>query len=560
MIESNAALVFGWDFDFGFLVEDSVYIPAPLRPSERRFFAAEAGRSSGIWSLGEMHESESGIMSIALELTSLDEPLHVWSFARQEFLALDPETMARQIPQALRQRYDIDVFDLSKALARKQREVEKPWKRIIREAGKAVSLTGEKPVLVDELAPKIPELQAYGTDAELFDRILIFLRANVIFTEPETYTIVTSWILLTWRIEDTNVAPYLYVTAPRGHGKTRLLETIHQLVRRPLLASYATRAGAIRALDGTNAALLLDEAEHYVNPSERQSSDLAAVLNAGYRRGAKAIMVADAIETLPDGTHRSVKKPVALDTFSPKIIASRRDIFDTLEDRSVQIIMPKHGVNLGPIDEKQAEALRGQLAQYRAGCLERKQPLRAQLPETGDARLSEILEPLYAVTPEQYRSAYDVILEREKKLRLERIQESYEYAVLEAFDSVITEQTEDGSLILTETVTDAYNQRHAAKLTTNRSIGRTLARLGFQGDREDEDVAGRRITRRGYKLNRSLLSRLKIEYGLETVSSVSTVSSTLDGILPRTLEEEQTTLSTNDTNDTNDTAKDEHPT
>lgn len=516
---------------------------------------------SGIWSLGDVHASESGIVSLPLHHTSLDdEPAYVWSLTRDEFLHKDPESLARQMPLGLRQEYDVDVLDLSKALATKQREVEKPWTRIIREAGKGVRLTGEQPVLVDELAPKIPEPQAYGTAMELFERILDFLKANVIFAEPETYTIVASWVLLTWRIEDTNVATYLYVTAPRGHGKTRLLETINQLARRPLVASYATRAGAIRALDGTNATLLLDEAEHYINPHERQSSDLAAILNAGYRRGARAIMVADVIETLPDGTHRSVKKPVALDTFGAKVIASRRDIFDTLEDRSVQIIMPKHGRNLGPIDEKHAEAIRGQLAKYRADCLERKQPLRAKLPETGDARLSEILEPLYAVTPEQYRQAYDTIAEREKKLRLERIQESYEYAVLEAFDSVVLEDNPDGELILTEAVMDAYNQRHASKPTTTRSVGKTLARLGFKTDKEWIPGGTGRMCRRGYRLKRALLQRLKTEYGLnadgESVSSVSSVSSTLDGILPHpSLPSltKNTTLSSNDTNDTDDT-------
>jgi hypothetical protein len=212
--------------------------------------------------------------------------------------------------------------------------------------------------------------------------------------------------------------------------------------------------------------------------------------------------------------------------------------------------MPKHGRNLGPIDEKHAEAIRGQLAKYRADCLERKQPLRAKLPETGDARLSEILEPLYAVTPEQYRPAYDTIMEREKKIRLERIQESYEYAVLEAFDSVVLDDTEDGALVLTEAVTDAYNSRHASKPTTNRSVGRTLARLGFKADRDEIMGPGGRATRRGYRLKRALLDRLKTEYGFDfpkqDASTASTASTTLDGILPP----QENPLTPNDADDT----------
>ena len=553
---NETSISFGKDFDLGFLVRDDIYIPRMLPPGAKRFFGAAMPETkhAGLWTLGEMHESESGIMSLSLELTSLDEPLHVWTFKREEFLHADPDTLARQIPLALRQQYSIDQFDLAKALARKQCEVEKPWKRIIREAGRKVKLTGEQPVLVDELAPHIPDPQPYETEDALFEDACNFLKAGVIFAEPETYTIVTAWILLTWRIEDTNVAPYLYVTAPKGHGKTRLLEVIQQMARRPLVASYASRAGAIRAIDGTNATLLLDEAEHYVDPRQRQSSDLAAVLNAGYRRGARAIMVADVIETLPDGSKHSVKKPVALDTFSAKVIASRRDIFDTLEDRSVQIIMPKHGKNLGPIDEKYAEALRGRLAQYRLDCLDKKQPLRATLPETGDARLSEILEPLYAVTPEQYRGAFDTILEREKRLRLERIQETYEYAILEAFDSVVLDDTEDGSLILTETVTDAYNQRHANKPTTNRSIGRTLTRLGFKTERQDIVTLGKTTTRRGYKLNRNLLQRLKAEYGFDTEpsSTSSTSSTTMRGTLLDPSLTQNHTPPSNDDNDDDD--------
>jgi len=511
---------------------------------------------SGLWSLGEVHTSESGLVSLPLEHTSVDEPIHVWALKREEFQQTDPETLARQVPQGLRQQYGIDAFDLAKALAIKQREVEKPWLALVKRDSK-LRLTGERPVLVDELAPKLPDPQPYETEDALFEDTCNFLKANVIFAEPETYAIVTSWVLLSWRIEDTFVAPYLYVTAPRGHGKTRLLETLNQIVRRPLIASYATRAGAIRALDGTNAVLLLDEAEHYVNPHERQNSDLAAVLNAGYRRGAKAIMVADVIEELPDGTKRSVKKPIAIDTFSLKVIASRRDIYDTLEDRSVQIIMPKHSINLGPIDQKYAEALRGRLLQYRLDCLSRKAQLQAKLPETGDARLNEILEPLFAVTPEQYRNVYSIILEREKKLRLERIQESYEYAVLEAFDSVVTEEIEDGALILTETVTDRYNQGHAGKLTTNRTIGRTLARLGFKADREDVTGPTGRATRRGYRLKRALLDRLRTEYGFDSASTASTASTTMSSILP--LDNRRQLSLSNDANDADDANQQEGP-
>jgi len=524
----------------------------------------------GFWSLGAVHTSDRGLLSLPLHHSSLDdEPLHVWALEKDEFIRKDPESLVHEISLALRQQYGIDEVELSKALARKQREIEKPWTRITEEARKKIRLTGDEKILVDEIAPHIPDPQPYGTEAELFQRILQFLEKNVLFAEPETYAVVASWTLMTWRIEDTNVAPYLYVTAPRGHGKTRLLETIEQVVRRPLMAGYATRAGAIRCLDGSNATLLLDEAEHYINPQAREhfggGSDLAAILNAGYRRGAYAIMTADVTETLQDGGKRVQKKPVRFDVFSAKCIVSRKDIYDTLEDRSFQIIMPKANRKLPPIDKKEAETIRGQLAKYRADCLERKQPLQIEVPETGEARLAEILEPLYAATPVEYREAYLSIIKREQVLRLERIQESYEFAVLEAFNEAVTDAGADADLILTESITDAYNRRHASKQTTNRSVGRAVARLGFKNLRVDQPLGdGKRITRRGYRPDVKLLERLNGQYGLAEpkdpalASFASFASSTMRGILPPSEEREKTdTHTTVDAVDADDAGKQE---
>jgi tRNA A37 threonylcarbamoyladenosine dehydratase len=124
-----------------------------------------------------------------------------------------------------------------------------------------------------------------------------------------------------------------------------------QVMYRPLIAAYVTRAGLIRALDGPCATVLLDEGEHYINPMQRGNTELIAVLNSGNRRGSYTVMVADITETDPDGTKRVVKKPVRLDTYSGKCIVSRKPIFDTLEDRSVQIVMPKASQKMPPIDK-----------------------------------------------------------------------------------------------------------------------------------------------------------------------------------------------------------------
>jgi hypothetical protein len=517
---------------------------------------------TGIWRLGEPHVSESGIVSLPLEDLSVDDPLHVWSLTQQEFLALDPETMVRQIPLALRQQYEIDTLDLAKAIASKQREVEKPWKRIAADAREKVRLTGDKKVFIDEISPKVPEPQKYGSEAELFNQLLGYLVHNLVFTDGIPYIIITAWILVTWRIEDTDVVGYLYVTAPRGHGKTRLLETLEQVVYRPLMAAYATRAGLIRALDGTCATVLLDEGEHYINPMQRGNTELIAVLNSGNRRGSYTIMVADITETDADGTKRTVKKPIRLDTYSAKCIVSRKPIFDTLEDRSVQIVMPKADRKMPPLDKGTTETLRAQLAQYRADHLEKKQPLLDDsLPETGDARLDDTLQALYAVTPDEYRRAYVTLINREHEIRFNRMRESYEFSIMEALSEAVDATPADAELILTETVAEAYNRHHANKLTTTRAVGGALTRLGFRSTITREQVGGtggKWITHRGYRLNKSdrtLLEELKERYGLTPPKPVSmkSIDSSLEMVYSPNSEEEKSTPSYTETIETIET-------
>ena len=441
---------------------------------------------------------------------------------------------------------------------------EKPWMEIAEQARKKLRLTGKEQVFIDEIAPPVPEPRPFGTPLELFNKILNYLTTNLIFSDGIPYIIVTAWILMTWRIEDTDVVPYLYVTAPRGHGKTRLLETLEQVVYRPLMAAYATRAGLIRALDGTCATVLLDEGEHYINPMQRGNTELIAVLNSGNRRGSYTIMVADVTETDPDGTKRVVKKPIRLDTYSAKCIVSRKPIFDTLEDRSVQIVMPKADHKLPPLDKTEAQEIRGQLAEYHRVCLEQKQRLQAEnMPETGDARLDDTLGPLHAATPPEYQSAYETVILREHEIRFNRMRESYEFSIVEALSEAVDEVAADAELILTETVADAYNRHHANKPTTTRAVGGALTRLGFRTTVTREQIGGKGgkwTTHRGYRINksdRSLLEELKERYGLtppKPVSIESIESSLWRGILPND-EEEKSTPHSDDTIDSIDSGK-----
>jgi hypothetical protein len=131
--------------------------------------------------------------------------------------------------------------------------------------------------------------------------------------------------------------------------------------------------------------------------------------------------------------------------------------------------------------------------------------------------------------------------------------ESYEFSIVEALTEAVDEAAADTDLILTETVTDAYNRHHPNKLTTTRNVGSALTRLGFRAIITREQVGGKGgkwITHRGYRLNKSdrtLLEELKQRYGLtpaEPVSLKSMVSSLGMAYSPKEEEEKSTPHST----------------
>lgn len=158
----------------------------------------------------------------------------------------------------------------------------------------------------------------------------------------------------------------------------------------------------IHAVNGSHATLVLDEAEAYINPEDKFGGDkeLMACINAGVQRGFPALLC------------NQNNEPVLLDAFGYKIIASRKDIFETIADRSIQIILPKSIKRYPKLTEKDAREIRAKLAQYRIDCLSRKQPLRFQVV-TKHVRLPDVLEPLFAITPEKHSP----LLERSKKKR-----------------------------------------------------------------------------------------------------------------------------------------------
>jgi hypothetical protein len=173
--------------------------------------------------------------------------------------------------------------------------------------------------------------------------------------------------------------------------------------------------------------------------------------------------------------------------------------------------------------EAEAEALeiRGQLAQYRLDMLEEGRRLISDFAKDEESRLREIIEPLYALAPQEYRESFEKLLARERTIRLQRLQDSREYKVLSALDNLIESyggveaMTKlEMSCIPVDPITAKYNELYPSKKgdTSSPSISRTLIHLKFDTDRPYNKVTKK--TERSIILDWELLGNLNSEYGL----------------------------------------------
>jgi hypothetical protein len=154
-----------------------------------------------------------------------------------------------------------------------------------------------------------------------------FARRFVILPEP-AYLPTALWILSTYVPDAFDCLPYLAIQSPvKRSGKTRLLEVLELLCRRPWRGTAITSATLFRMM-AEQPTLLLDEVEGLKRGRSETAQAIVAVLNAGHRKGATVPRCAG------DGL-------TYFDTYCPKAFATIHELPDTLQDRSIVIKMER---------------------------------------------------------------------------------------------------------------------------------------------------------------------------------------------------------------------------
>jgi hypothetical protein len=132
-----------------------------------------------------------------------------------------------------------------------------------------------------------PNPGASSTDSHFLDEIAVFVQRFVILKRSELL-VISLWIAHTWAFEASDATPYLAVTsAEMRSGKTRLLEILELLVRKPWRTGRVTGAALARKVESDCPTLLLDEWDATARGNQEFTETLRGILNSGHRRNGK---------------------------------------------------------------------------------------------------------------------------------------------------------------------------------------------------------------------------------------------------------------------------------
>ena len=151
-----------------------------------------------------------------------------------------------------------------------------------------------------------------------------YLSSYLSFTDPQYTFALSLWTLATYLWPSFDAFPYLVITsATKRSGKTRLSELLSFAASNARNFAGMTAATLFRSIRDENPTIFIDEAETL---SSESADTMRSVLNVGYRKG----------QTIPRMGKAGVEQWPA---YCPKVFILIGDVFDTLRDRSIVIIM-----------------------------------------------------------------------------------------------------------------------------------------------------------------------------------------------------------------------------
>jgi len=133
--------------------------------------------------------------------------------------------------------------------------------------------------------------------------------------------------------------PYLALEGTKNTGKSKTARITTRLSFNGILSVNASEATLYRDIEALKPTLAIDEAE--ILKDKEKSKLIRGILNAGHFKGAKVLRQEKTSKGIFFTKHYSV--------YSPKIIANTQGLEDTLESRTIKIIMLRAKTDKGLI-------------------------------------------------------------------------------------------------------------------------------------------------------------------------------------------------------------------
>jgi hypothetical protein len=375
--------------------------------------------------------------------------------------------------------------------------------------------------------------------ADVITRVREPLVRHVHFGETWQADLIALWVTGTFMHSLFAVFGYIHITsATKRCGKTLLLDLLgHLCFNATRSATDPSPAFVFRDAERNCGTQLFDEVENLTDGDRRSHAPLMAMLNAGFRRGARVPRIVDA---KTNSFHE-------FNVYAPRVLAGINRLSTTLADRSFRITLirkrgderlerfsPKQqGHELNRLrDDLHLAAL--QHATEIANAYDRAEqfPIRAET----DDRLRDILEPLFAIAKVAGRYHENRFTEAmvEAACQLANIRPEHESddtalpAALRTFTALARSDGKDPVISASAALALFRQNAELNWIDTKDKARLFLRQLGFRSavhriERflESDRPASAKETARGYEIRAEVLRGMSNQHVIAHVTSVT---------------------------------------
>jgi hypothetical protein len=223
--------------------------------------------------------------------------------------------------------------------------------------------------------------------AEMLAEIVAAIRRHII-CDAETATAAALWVVMTYFVNQFDVAPLAVITAPEPRcGKSEFRRLLGKMVFRPVHADGMSASVLFRCFNLWAPTLLIDEYDTFIKDDE----DLRGILNSGHQRGGTIWRCVGDDHT-----------PTQFNVFGPKLLAGIGKLPPTITDRSIllelrrklpaETVMRQRDVVKGFFEVMQQKLVR--LAEDYSDAVRAARPV---MPDVLHDRQQDNWEPLFQI-------------------------------------------------------------------------------------------------------------------------------------------------------------------